>query len=92
MVWYIASRAAVKASDFYGEYRSIISDKIAPIPTQELATYLGYASILNGGMIDKFCDAVNTSLKNYAASMTDSEWKYAPGIIRELVLDSSVAP
>lgn len=92
VVWYIASRAAVKASDFYGEYRSIISDKIAPIPTQELATYLGYASILNGGMIDKFCDAVNTSLKNYAASMTDSEWKYAPGIIRELVLDSSVAP
>lgn len=94
IVWYIASRAAVRASDFYEEYRSIISDKIAPIPTQELATYLGYASILNGGVIENFCNAVNTSLKNYANSMTDAEWKskYGDGILREGVLDSLVAP
>lgn len=94
IVWYIASRAAVRASDFYGEYRSIISDKIAPIPTQELATYLGYASILNGGVIENFCDAVNTSLKNHADSMTNSEWesKYGKGIPREGILDSLVSP
>ena len=55
---------------------------------------MGYASILNGGVIENFCNAVNTSLKNYANSMTDAEWKskYGDGILREGVLDSLVAP
>ena len=94
IVWYLASRAAVKASDFYTEYRTIISDKIAPIPTQELATYLGYASILNGEVIENFCSAVNTSLKKYTESVSDAEWKnlYGGKILKSHILDSLVAP
>lgn len=55
---------------------------------------MGYASILNGGVIENFCDAVNTSLKNHADSMTNSEWesKYGRGIPREGILDSLVSP
>jgi hypothetical protein len=30
-IWWLASRAAVKASDFYGAYKNSITDKIAPI-------------------------------------------------------------
>lgn len=106
MVWYIASRAAVRASDFYSEYRTIISDKIAPIPTQELATYLGYASILNGGVIDNFCNAVNTSLKKWAESFKNDDelqesTRYTDDkgnsykvehISKDFILDSSVSP
>ena len=106
MVWYIASRAAVRASDFYSEYRTIISDKIAPIPTQELATYLGYASILNGGVIDNFCNAVNTSLKKWAEPFKNDDelqesTRYTDDkgnsykvehISKDFILDSSVSP
>lgn len=106
MVWYIASRAAIRASDFYSEYRTIISDKIAPIPTQELATYLGYASILNGGVIDSFCDAVNISLKKWADSFESNNdlqeaTKYTDdkgdsytveNVHKDFILDSSVSP
>lgn len=93
-VWYLTARAAVKASDFYNEYRTIVNDKIAPIPTQELATYLGYASVLNGGMVDNFCNAVNASLKKYAQEHPDID-EYASKIkntIPEFILDSEAAP
>ena len=60
-VWWLASRAAVKSSDFYNEYKQIIDPKaehpIAPIPTQELATYINYASIVNGNVFTQFYNA-----------------------------------
>lgn len=60
-IWWLASRAAVKSSDFYNEYKQIIDPKadhpIAPIPTQELATYLNYASIVNGTVFTQFYNA-----------------------------------
>lgn len=66
VVWWIASRAAVKASDFYYQYAQIIDPQattpLAPIPTQELAVYLNYASIVNGNVFTQFYKAFRKSL------------------------------
>lgn len=67
MLWYLASRAAVKSSQFYSNYKNIINNKIAPLPGQENAEYLAYASIVNGDMISKFAKTAQQSLIN--------EWK-----------------
>lgn len=60
-IYYLASRAALKASDFYKEYTSVISDTIAPVPTQELAVYLAYANVVNGDVLTAFASAINYS-------------------------------
>lgn len=65
-IWYLASRAAVKASDFYGSYKKAVNDKIAPIASQELATYLGVAAVANMNMLNKFVDAYrNTVIQEF---------------------------
>lgn len=68
MIWWIASRAAIKSSDFYKQYSQIIDTKsdnpIAPIATQELAVFNCYASIMNGNVIDNFYNAFRLSVKN----------------------------
>lgn len=65
-IWYLASRAAVKASDFYGSYKKAVNDKVAPIASQELATYLGVAAIANMNMLNKFVDAYrNTVIQDF---------------------------
>lgn len=56
-IWWLASRAAVKASDFYGAYKNSITEKIAPIASQELATYLGVAAFANMDLLNSFVDA-----------------------------------
>ena len=71
MVWWLATRVAVKASDFYTLYRQIIDPKaeqpIAPIATQELAIYNNYASVVNGEVFSHF-------YKAYRQAML-SDWK-----------------
>lgn len=65
-IWYLASRATVKASDFYGSYKKAVNDKIAPIASQELATYLGVAAVANMNMLNKFVDAYrNTVIQEF---------------------------
>lgn len=96
-VWYLASRAAIRSTDFYNEFKQIIRDNIAPLPTQELAVYLGYASIANGSIIDSFVDAINESIKNDWKTLSDSEKneinkRVKPAIYWDYPLDSSVAP
>lgn len=96
-IWYLASRAAVKSTDFYNQYKTIISDEIAPIPTQELAVYLGYASIVNGTVIDSFVDAVNKTIKTdwetlSADEKRDISYRVDPILNWDFALDSSVAP
>lgn len=96
-IWYLASKAAVKSSDFYNEYKTIISNDIAPIPTQELASYLGYASIINGSVIDKFVSSVNESIRNDWKNLSTEEKKIIskkldPQLHWDFALDSSVAP
>ena len=65
-VWWLAGRAAIKASDFYYQYRQIINPDtekpLAPIATQELAVYNNYASIVNGNVFDVFSQAMRLSM------------------------------
>jgi hypothetical protein len=53
---YLASRAAVKESDFYTMYREVIDPdgKLIPLYTQELATYNSYAMVVNGDVFTNF--------------------------------------
>lgn len=60
-IYYLASRAAVKASDFYYKYKQILPKNIAPFATQELATYLNYAYAVNGSVINQFFKAFQES-------------------------------
>lgn len=68
LLWYIASRAAIKSSDFYSIYKTIIdptaSKPIAPIYGQEQAVYTNYANIVNGNIFDKFYQAIRKSIKS----------------------------
>ena len=61
IVWWIASRAALRSQDFYFQYKQIINPEaknpLAPIATQELAIYNNYASIVNGEIFTNFHDA-----------------------------------
>lgn len=61
-IWYIASRAAVKATNFYSSYLKSINDKVAPIATQELSSYLGVAAITNMPMLNTFVKAYRQSV------------------------------
>ncbi len=61
-IWWLASRVAVKSSDFYNQYKQIISDKLAPIATQELATYICYAHIVNKSIFENFYKALKQSV------------------------------
>lgn len=61
-IWWLASRAAVKSSDFYGAYRNAVNDQIAPIASQELATYLGVAALANMNALNSFVDAYRNTV------------------------------
>ena len=56
--WWLASKAALKSSDFHKVYRKVLSDDIAPIPTQELGVYAAIASIYNGDVFKAFGKAM----------------------------------
>ena len=56
-IWWLASRAALRGTDFYSAYQKSLSDDRAPISSQELATYLGVASIVNMDVLNTFVDA-----------------------------------
>lgn len=90
LVWWIASRAAVKASDFYGQYRQIIDPKaerpLAPISPQELAIYNNYASVVNGDVFSNFYKAYRQSIKKNWASKSVEE---RAEILRRLDPDKS---
>ena len=74
-IWYIASRAALKASDFYGSYKTAIGDDVAPIASQELPIYLGVASIANMDVLNTFVDAYRDSVVQDFNNLTEDERK-----------------
>lgn len=76
-IWYIASRAALKASDFYGSYKQAISNDIAPIASQELPIYLGVASIANMDVLNTFIDAYRDTVIQDFNNLTEEERKNA---------------
>lgn len=73
-LWYLASRAAIKHSDFYGEFKQILNDQIAPIPTQEESVFQNIAEILNGDVITAFKDAyIKSALENFDNSSEEEK-------------------
>lgn len=58
----MATAAAVKASDFYAEYKNSLVNGIAPIPGQELATRMAYSFLLNKPVFQLFGKAYNNRL------------------------------
>lgn len=56
---YIVANAAIKSSDFYAQFKDIISDgKLAPLIGQELGVQLQLANILNGNAVTAFNQAI----------------------------------
>lgn len=75
-IWWIASRAALKSSNFLGAYKNSLTKEIAPISSQELATYLGVAAITNMNMLNSFVDAYrNTVVKEFNEKLSEDERK-----------------
>lgn len=72
-IWYLASRASVRASDFYGSYKKAVNDKVAPIASQELATYLGVAAIANMNTLNKFVDAYRNTVVQEFNNLSEKE-------------------
>ena len=72
-IWWLASRAAVKATDFYGAYKNSLNEKIAPIPSQELATYLGVAAVANMDVLNSFVDAYRNTVVQDFNNITDEK-------------------
>ncbi len=66
LVWWMASRAAMRSQDFYYQYRQIIDPQaenpMAPISTQELAIYNNYASVVNGNIFTAFYNAYRQAI------------------------------
>ena len=65
--WWLASKAALKASDFAAVFSRTIDGPdverpVAPIPTQELGVYAGVAAIFNGDMFRNFANAMTESI------------------------------
>lgn len=71
-IWWLASKAALKGSDFYKIYRKVLSQDIAPIPTQELGIYAGIAAITNGDIFTAFGRAMKQHLYDDWKSKSDA--------------------
>ena len=69
-VWWLAGKAALKGSDFYKEYRKVINDDIAPIPTQELGIFSAIAAITNGEVFSAFGKAMKQYIADDWAAKT----------------------
>lgn len=76
--WWLASKAALKYSDFVAVFDKImdgadVEKPIAPLPTQELGVYAAIASIYNGKMFQHFADAISTTIYNKWKSLSEEE-------------------
>lgn len=76
--WWLASRAALRASDFSAVFAKTmdgpeVERPIAPIPTQELGVYAGIAAIYNGDMFKYFAKAATESIVNKWKGLSKAE-------------------
>ena len=70
-IWWIASKALVKQSDFDGAYLKSLNDDLAPIPSQELAVQLGVAAIVNSDGLNTFVDAYRETMIETFKNISD---------------------
>lgn len=78
--WWLASKAALKYSDFVAVFDKImdgadVENPIAPLPTQELGVYAAIASIYNGKMFEHFADAIRTGIYDKWKLLSEAERK-----------------
>ena len=65
-IWWLASKAILRQSDFDAAYVKSLSDELAPIPSQEMAVQLGVAAITNSNALNEFVNAYrNTVIKSF---------------------------
>lgn len=72
---YLASRFAIKSSEFYNSYRQIISDKVAPLSIQEFGIYLQTANAVNGQAITEFKQTLSNAITTYLRGLNKAERK-----------------
>ena len=89
----MATAAAVKASDFYAEYKNSLVNGIAPIPGQELATRMAYSFLLNKPVFQLFGKAYNDKLLEELEGVdSGKQWTmYGKNISPNGKLDNSYA-
>ena len=88
IIGYIASKAAIKSSDFYGQFKDILDGKIAPIISQELGVQLQLANILNGNVITAFTLAYREILKQ---KFEESDFEGRKNILKKYGEEDEVA-
>lgn len=74
-LWWLASKAALKSSDFHKVYRNVISEDVAPIPTQELGIFAAIAAIYNGDVFSAFGKAMKQHIYDDWSSKSDVQYK-----------------
>lgn len=72
-IWWMAARAALDSIDFHAAYNKALDGQLAAIPSQELATYLGVASITNMDTLNKFVDAYRHTVVQQFKSLDESK-------------------
>ncbi len=77
-LYWIAARIAINANDFYSKLNKILQEddnKLAILPSQELAVYLNYASIMNGDIISQFQETIQSEAINHWLGLEIDERK-----------------
>lgn len=73
LTWYVASRMALKSSEFHNAFKQIINDEIAPLSIQELGVYLHTANVLNGDKLTELAKQVRQAELEYIQSLSQEE-------------------
>lgn len=83
-IWWLASRASVKSSEFFKLYKDYLNPNsdtlLAPLPIQELGVFLNYTLITDPSIFQQFTKAIKKSIKE--------DWKQKSKEDREKVLQS----
>lgn len=90
-MWWLASNAALRASDFYSVYKDVLhsqSKDLAPIPTQELGIYAGIAAIYNGNVFSTFAKASREAIHQAWIDMSEDSRR---NIAKEINAQDAVA-
>lgn len=72
-VWWLATRGAIKATDFYNAYKTALSENLAPIPSQELGIYLNVATVVNPKIFTKVYNAYYKGVTDWFANLNEDE-------------------
>lgn len=72
-IWWLASQATLKQSDFNNVYLKSLNEKLAPIPSQEMAVQLGVAAIINANNLNTFVEAYRKTVIQEFKSLPETE-------------------